>query len=49
MKWRDPAIETELLEQKIDHLVYHLYGLTYPEAKLIDPTLSEDEFAKCRA
>ena len=28
----------EVLEQKIDRIVYHLYGLTYDEVLIIDPT-----------
>jgi len=27
-------------------MVYHLYNLTYEEAKLIDPELSKEEFEK---
>ena len=30
---------------KIDMLVYHLYGLSYDEAKTIDRELTEEEFA----
>ena len=30
---------------KIDILVYHLYGLSYDEAKTIDRELTEEEFA----
>ena len=30
--------ETSSLEQEIDHIVYHLYSLTYDEVLIIDPT-----------
>ena len=30
--------DTLSIEQKIDHIVYHLYGLTYDEVLIIDPT-----------
>ena len=32
-------------EHRIDLLVYHLYGLTYDEAKMIDETITEEDFA----
>ena len=31
-------ISTTEMEQEIDHIVYHLYGLTYDEVLIIDPT-----------
>ena len=27
----------KVLEQQIDHIVYHLYGLTYDEVLIVDP------------
>ena len=36
--------DTSADEHKIDLLVYHLYGLTFEEAKVIDPELKEEEF-----
>ena len=36
--------DTSADEHKIDLLVYHLYGLTFEEAKIIDPELKEEEF-----
>ena len=36
--------DTSTLERKIDLLVYHLYGLTFNEAKMIDESLTEEEF-----
>ena len=36
--------DTSALEHQIDLLVYHLYGLTYEEAKIIDENLTEEEF-----
>lgn len=37
---------TEDLENQIDHIVYHLYDLTYDEVKIIDPDtpISKDEY-----
>ena len=31
------AADTTSLENKIDFLVYHLYGLTYDEVLIVDP------------
>ena len=43
--------EIEKLESKIDHLIYHLYDLTYDEVLIIDPetpiTREEYENFKC--
>lgn len=36
-KEADPAADTKDLEDKIDLLVYHLYGLTYAEVLIVDP------------
>ena len=35
-------------EQEIDRLVYHLYGLTYDEVLIIDPTppFTQEEYEK---
>ena len=33
----DSTIDTSKLESEIDHLVYHLYNLTYDEVLIIDP------------
>ena len=43
-KKADPQADTGNLEHKIDLLVYKLYGLTYQEAKTIDPNLTETEY-----
>jgi len=42
----DPTSSTGKWEKQIDNMVYHLYNLTYEEAKIIDPELSEEEFLK---
>ena len=34
----NPNADTSALENEIDRLVYHLYGLTYDEVLIIDPT-----------
>ena len=39
-----PASDTSKLEHEIDLVVYHLYGLSYEEMKVIDATLTEEEF-----
>ena len=43
-KKANPQADTSELEHKIDLQVYHLYGLTFDEAKIIDAGLSEEEF-----
>lgn len=43
-KKADPSADTSAEEHKIDLLVYHLYGLTFDEAKIIDEGLTEEEF-----
>lgn len=43
-KAADHNADTSADEHKIDLLVYHLYGLTFDEAKVIDPELKEEEF-----
>lgn len=37
LKRVDPQYDTSQLENEIDHIVYHLYGLTYDEVLIIDP------------
>ena len=37
-KATDFSSDTSYLEQEIDRIVYHLYGLTYDEVLIIDPT-----------
>lgn len=44
-KKQDPQTDTSKLEREIDLLVYHLYGLTFDEAKMIDETVTEEDFA----
>jgi TaqI-like C-terminal specificity domain/Eco57I restriction-modification methylase len=46
-KKKSPKSNTSSLEHGIDLFVYHLYNLTYEEAKIIDPEVSEEEFGKC--
>ncbi len=46
MKKQDPKANTSSRERQIDVMVYHLYKLTYEEAKVIDAELSEEEFEK---
>ena len=36
-KWNNPKTDTHVLEDEIDILVYHLYGLTYDEVLIVDP------------
>lgn len=43
-KKADPSADTSAEEHKIDLVVYHLYGLTFDEAKIIDEGLTEEEF-----
>jgi len=43
-KAADHNADTSADEHKIDLLVYHLYGLSFDEAKVIDPELREEEF-----
>lgn len=38
--------DTSALEHQIDVMVYHLYGLSYEEACVIDPALLEGDFEK---
>ena len=36
-KTENPNADTSSVEHQIDHIVYHLYGLTYDEVLIIDP------------
>jgi hypothetical protein len=38
LKSSNTKTDTSSLEQEIDRIVYHLYGLTYDEVLIIDPT-----------
>lgn len=43
-KKANPQVDTSKEEHKIDLMVYHLYGLSFDEAKIIDADLTEEEF-----
>ena len=43
-KKQDPQANTTEQEHEIDLLVYHLYGLSFDEVKMIDETVTEEEF-----
>ena len=45
-KRANPAADTSVEEQEIDRLVYHLYGLTYDEVKIVDPNtpITEEDY-----
>ena len=45
-KKANPQADTSKEEQKIDLLAYHLYGLSFDEAKIIDEGLREEDFNK---
>ena len=47
-KWKDSSADTSALEQQIDLLVYHLYGLTYDEVLIVDPDspITREEYEK---
>lgn len=45
-KKANPQADTSKYEHRIDLLVYHLYGLSFDEAKIIDEGLREEEFNK---
>ncbi len=47
-KKQSPDADTQEWEHQIDLMVYHLYNLTYQEARIIDPDLKEEEFEKYR-
>ena len=46
MKEIDISADTSILENQIDFLVYHLYGLTYDEVLIVDPEtpISREEY-----
>lgn len=37
IKRTNPSADTSVLESEIDHLVYHLYGMTFDEVLIVDP------------
>jgi len=45
-KRENPCVDTSSLEQQIDLLVYHLYGLTYDEILIVDPEtpITQEEY-----
>ena len=47
-KKANPSADTSVLEQQIDLLVYHLYGLTYDEVLIVDPEtpITKEEYEK---
>ena len=47
-KKQDTQADTSALEHAIDLLVYHLYGLTFDEVKMIDESVTEEEFADAK-
>lgn len=46
VKNKDKQADTTALENQIDFLVYHLYGLTYDEVLIVDPEtpISREEY-----
>ncbi len=48
IKANDHAADTSEIESQIDHIMYHLYGLTYDEVLIVDAEtpISRDEFGK---
>ncbi|MBK9391762.1 MAG: Eco57I restriction-modification methylase domain-containing protein [Bacteroidetes bacterium] len=47
-KKENPQANTSRLERQLDVMIYHLYQLTFEEAKIIDVDLSEEDFEKYR-
>lgn len=45
-KKANPQADTSKDEHIIDLMVYHLYGLSFDEAKIIDEGLREEDFNK---
>jgi len=45
-KKNNPQADTSKDEHIIDLMVYHLYGLSFDEAKIIDEGLREEDFNK---
>jgi adenine specific DNA methylase Mod len=48
LKEKDSKTDISELEQQIDLLVYHLYGLTYDEVLIVDPEtpITREEYEK---
>jgi adenine-specific DNA-methyltransferase len=46
IKKQNPQNDTTALEHQIDVMVYHLYKLTFEEAKVIDPGLQEEDWLR---
>ena len=46
VKNKDKQADTTALENQIDFLVYHLYGLTFDEVLIVDPEtpISREEY-----
>lgn len=51
VKEADIAADTKILEDNIDYLIYHLYGLTYDEIMIIDPEtpITREEYDNYKA
>lgn len=47
-KKENPNANTRMWERQIDVMVYHLYKLSYEEALIVDPELTEEEFERYR-
>jgi TaqI-like C-terminal specificity domain/Eco57I restriction-modification methylase len=45
-KKKNPSSDTSIYEREIDTMVYHLYNLSLEEARIIDPTVTEEEWEK---
>ena len=45
---KEQSTDTSDEEQQIDELIYHLYGLTYDEVKIVDPEtqITEEKYNK---
>lgn len=43
-KMKSMTTETYTIERQIDMMVYHLYGLTLEEARVVDASVGEEEF-----
>ena len=48
LKQKSPSTDTSAIEQQVDILVYHLYGLTYDEVLIVDPDtpITREEYEK---
>lgn len=40
IQYTENGVIDSLLEQQLDHYIYHFYNLTYDEALLIDPDIA---------